>query len=211
MYFQMPTSINLFVLRNVAYGSIPPASFQALNPIWILMISPILATIYRRLASGRGDLSLPTKFALGTLLAGMAFLVLPLGAYVSRQTGIVSPWWVVASYGFQSTGELLVSALGLSLASRFVPQRLMGYAMGLWFLSTSLASIIAGHIASLAAVPKDIAHDPKITLPIYSKVFIHIGLATVAFAIVMFLLVPLLKRLIIMPTSNVNGSLPKSH
>lgn len=201
MYFQMPTSINLFVLRNVDYGGIPPASFQALNPIWILIMSPILVMIYRKLEAGRGDLSMPTKFSLGTFLAGLAFLVLPLAAYVSRNTGIVSPWWVVASYWFQSTGELLVSALGLSLASRFVPQRLMGFTMGLWFLSTSLASIIAGHVASLAAVPKDISHDPRVTLHIYSNVFLHIGVITVAFAAVMFCLIPVLKRLIVKTAS----------
>lgn len=199
MYFQMPTSINLFVLRNVAYGAIPPASFQALNPIWILIMGPILAVIYHRLSKKHRDLSLPTKFALGTLLAGSAFLVLSLGAYFSRQTGIVNPGWVVTSYWFQSTGELLVSALGLSLASRFVPQRLMGYSMGLWFLSFSLASIIAGHVASIAAIPANISHDPRVSLPIYSHLFLQIGGVTVTFALLMFCFVPLLKRLIAHP------------
>lgn len=201
MYFQMPTSINLFVLRNVSYGAIPPASFQALNPIWVLIMSPILAAIYNKLSKRGGDLSLPAKFSLGTLLAGSAFLVLPLAAYFSRDTGMVSPWWVVTSYWFQSTGELLVSALGLSLASRFVPQRLMGYSMGLWFLSTSLASVIAGHLASFAAIPQNVSHDPRLSLPIYSNLFLHIGVVTVVIALIMFCFVPLLKRLIVKPKS----------
>lgn len=201
MYFQMPTSINLFVLRNVAYGAIPPASFQSLNPIWILIMSPVLAVVYNKLQKRGSDLSLPTKFSLGTLLAGTAFLILPLAAYFSRDTGIVSPWWVVTSYWFQSTGELLVSALGLSLASRFVPQRFMGYSMGLWFLSMSLASLIAGHLASLASIPQNVSHDPKVSLPIYSNLFLHIGIVTVVFAVVMFCLIPLIKRLIVKPAT----------
>ncbi|MCB1828036.1 MAG: dipeptide/tripeptide permease, partial [Coxiellaceae bacterium] len=124
-----------------------------------------------------------------------------LAAYFSRDTGIVSPWWVVTSYWFQSTGELLVSALGLSLASRFVPQRFMGYSMGLWFLSMSLASLIAGHLASLASIPQNVSHDPKVSLPIYSNLFLHIGIVTVVFAVVMFCLIPLIKRLIVKPAT----------
>ena len=167
LYFQMPTSLTLFALRNVEHHilwiPVQPANFQALNPFWILVLSPILAVFYTSLSKRKKDISLPTKFAMGTLLAGLAFLVLPIAGYFARQTGVVNSMWVVLSYFLQSTGELLVSALGLSLVSRFVPQRLMGYTMGLWFLSISIASIIAGHVASIASIPKGISHDPRIS------------------------------------------------
>jgi len=203
LYFQMPTSLTLFALRNVQHHILwlpmQPANFQALNPFWILVMSPILAAYYGYQTRRGKDWSLPSKFASGTLLAGLAFLALTLGAYFSKSTGIVNSLWVVLAYCLQSTGELLVSALGLALVSRFVPQRLMGYTMGLWFLSVSLASIIAGEVAALANVPHDISHDPRVSLPIYSHLFLHIGMITVAIAAVMFCFVPLLKRLIVSP------------
>ncbi len=201
LYFQMPTSLTLFALRNVEHHILwlpmQPANFQALNPFWILVMSPILAAYYAHQTRKGKDWSLPSKFASGTLLAGLAFLALSLGAYFSRSTGVVNSLWVVLSYGLQSTGELLVSALGLALVSRFIPQRLMGYTMGLWFLSFSLASIIAGHVAAYASIPSDISHDPRVSLPIYSNLFMHIGVITVIIAMLMFCFVPLLKRLIV--------------
>ena len=199
LYFQMPMSLTLFALRNVHHSilgiPIEPAQFQMLNPFWILVMSPVLAMIYHRLADKNKDFSLPTKFSLGTLLAGLAFLSLPLGALFNDH-GVISGMWMLLSYGLQSTGELLVSALGLALAARYVPQRFMGFTMGLWFLSTSIASIIAGKIASFASVPQDISNDPALSLPIYDHLFLEIGLVTLVISLGMFALVPVLKRLI---------------
>ena len=204
LYFQVPTSMTLFVLRNVNHSilgfPVQPGAFQGLNPLWILILSPILAMIYNKMAKKNRDFSMPAKFALGTLCAGIAFLVLPLGTLFAK-AGIVNSLWVVLSYLFQSAGELLVSALGLSLVSRYVPQRLMGYTMGLWFLAVSLSSMIAGHVASMAAIPKSINNDPMVSLPIYRHLFLEIGMVTVMIAFVMFCFVPLLKRLIVDPST----------
>jgi proton-dependent oligopeptide transporter, POT family len=199
LYFQLPTSLTLFALRNINHdilGIIPmqPANFQALNPFWIMVMSPILASIYHRLGKKGKDLAMPTKFALGLFLCGLGFLSLPLGATFA-QHGIVSSMWVVTAYFFQSTGELFVNALGLSLVARYVPQRLVGYTMGLWFLCAALASIIGGRLASVASVPKNLSHDPVASLPIYSALFLKIGLVTIGIAFVFALLVPMLKKL----------------
>jgi POT family proton-dependent oligopeptide transporter len=173
---------------------IQPAQFQMLNPFWVVVMSPILAIIYQALHNRARDISMPSKFSLGTLLAGLAFLVLPLGGLFADH-GIISGMWLVLSYFLQSTGELLVSALGLAVAARFVPQRFMGFSMGLWFLNSSLASIIAGKVASIASVPKNISHNPLMSLPIYNHLFMEVGVATVVIALGMFALVPILRKL----------------
>ncbi|MFN3234156.1 MAG: oligopeptide:H+ symporter [Gammaproteobacteria bacterium] len=199
LYFQMPTSINLFTLRNIQHSliglPIEPASFQSLNPFWIIVLSPLLAMLYSKLAYHDKDLSMPSKFTLGTLLTGLGFLSIPLGAMITNHPqGIMSAGWLVLFYFLECLGELLVSALGLAMVSRFVPQRLMGFTMGAWFLCTSIAGIIAGKVASLASVPRNIT-DPLKTLPIYIHLFLEIGLITVAVSILMAFFVPLLKRL----------------
>lgn len=48
------------------------------------------------------------------------------------------------SYALQSIGELMISGLGLAMVAQLVPQRLMGFIMGSWFLTTAGAAIIAG-------------------------------------------------------------------
>lgn len=199
LYFQMPTSLTLFALRNVEHSilgiPIRAAQFQMLDPFWIMIMSPVLAVIYHALASRKKDLSIPSKFSLGTLLAGLAFLVIPLGGLFNHG-GIISGIWLVISYWFQGTGELLVSALGLSLAARYVPERFMGFTMGLWFLSTSIASIVAGKVASFADIPHNISTDPMLSFPIYNNLFLKIGITTLVVALIMFAFVPMLKKLI---------------
>ncbi len=198
LFFQTPMSLNLFALRNVRHEilgiAIHPAQFQALNSFWIFTMSPVLAFIYNRLTRLKKDLSLPTKFATGTLFVGLAFLVLPLVS-VFNHTGVVSSWWMVLVYWFISVGELLVSALGLSLVARYIPQRLMGYSMGLWFLCISIAGMLAGRVSAIASVPKDISSDPLLSLPIYNHLFLWLGGITVVIALLLFLLVPRLNRL----------------
>lgn len=85
LYSQMPTSLNFFAIRNVEHSILGIAfeleQYQALNPFWIIIGSPILAAIYNKM----GDtLPMPTKFAIGMVLCSGAFLILPLGAKSSR-------------------------------------------------------------------------------------------------------------------------------
>ncbi|KJG01409.1 peptide ABC transporter permease, partial [Photobacterium angustum] len=53
LYFQMPTSLNFFALHNVEdniFGvSVAPEQFQALDPMWIMLTSPLLAILYNKL------------------------------------------------------------------------------------------------------------------------------------------------------------------
>ncbi len=184
LYSQMPTSLNFFAIRNVEHSilgiAFEPEQFQALNPFWIMVGSPILP--------------MPHKFAIGMVLCSGAFLVLPLGAKFASDAGIVSVNWLILSYALQSIGELMISGLGLAMVAQLVPQRLMGFIMGSWFLTTAGAAIIAGKIANLMAVPSDVT-DPLLSLHVYGDVFLQIGVATAVIAVLMMLTAPKLNRM----------------
>ncbi|MDR7342340.1 POT family proton-dependent oligopeptide transporter [Pantoea alhagi] len=197
LYMQMPTSLNFFAIRNVEHSilgiTFEPEQYQALNPFWIMVASPILAAIYNKM----GDrLPMPHKFAIGMVLCSGAFLVLPLGASFANQMGIVSVNWLILSYALQSIGELMISGLGLAMVAQLVPQRLMGFIMGSWFLTTAGAAMIAGKVANLMAVPEGV-NDPLQSLAIYSEVFQKIGIATAIIAVLMMLTAPILNRMTI--------------
>ncbi|WP_272680811.1 dipeptide/tripeptide permease DtpA [Providencia sp. PROV129] len=196
LYSQMPTSLNFFALHNVEHEvfgfSIEPAQYQALNPLWIMIGSPILAAIYNKMGD---NLPMPHKFAIGMVLCSAAFLVLPLGAKFANEAGIVSVQWLVICYGFQSIGELMISGLGLAMVAQLVPQRLMGFIMGAWFLTNSAAAFIAGYVASMAAAPEGELTSKVESLAVYSDVFLKIGLVTGAIAIIMVLTAPMLNRM----------------
>ena len=195
LYMQMPTSLNFFAIRNVEHSilgiTFQPEQFQALNPFWIMIFSPLLAAIYNKM----GDrLPMPHKFALGMVLCSAAFLVLPLGASFANQLGIVSVNWLILSYALQSVGELMISGLGLAMVAQLVPQRLMGFIMGSWFLTTAGAAMVAGKVANLMAVPENIT-DPLLSLHVYGDVFLKIGITTGVIAVLMILVAPLLNRM----------------
>ena len=102
--------------------------------------------------------------------------------------------WLVISYGLQSIGELMISGLGLAMVAQLVPQRLMGFIMGSWFLTTAGANLIGGYVANMMAVPDNVT-DPLMSLEVYGRVFLHIGVATGIIAILMLLTAPKLNRM----------------
>ena len=200
LYQQMPTSLNFFAIKNVEHSILgltvsDPEVFQTLNPFWIMLASPILAWMYSHFGDKGSDLSMPAKFAVGMALCAISFLVLGVSERFANAQGIVSVWWLVASYLFQSLGELLISGLGLSMISKLVPQRLIGFLMGAWFLTSAISAVTGSWVATFTAVPKDVT-DPLLTLPIYADVFTKIGICTAALTVVIFITVPMLNRLI---------------
>lgn len=86
----MPTSLNFFVIHNVEHNiwgiSIKSAQYQALNLLWIMLASPIFASIYNKMGD---NLPMPYKFASGMVLCSTAFLILPLGVKFANEAGIV--------------------------------------------------------------------------------------------------------------------------
>ena len=52
--------------------------------------------------------------------------------------------WLIASYFFQSIGELALSPVGLSSMTTLAPRRFAGLTMGAWFTSLALGNLIAG-------------------------------------------------------------------
>ncbi|HBR58766.1 MAG TPA: MFS transporter, partial [Blastocatellia bacterium] len=98
--------------------------------------------------SKRGiNISSPFKFSLGLAFAGIGFVVMILAADIvvaSGGTARVSPWWLVASYFFQTVGELALSPVGLSSMTALAPKRFVGQMMGIWFLASSVGNLIGG-------------------------------------------------------------------
>nr|HAT8714181.1 dipeptide/tripeptide permease [Legionella jordanis] len=189
LYQQMPTSLNLFAVNNVVPNlmgiPIDPQSFQALNPIWIITMSPVLAWTYSKFYQRGISFPIPYKFALGMICCGLSFSLLYFARFLHDESGMVSSWWLVVSYFFQSTGELLVSALGVAMIAELVPDKITGFVMGMWFLTSAVSGFIGAKVASFTALPQNIT--PGIgSLMIYTQVFLYVGLVTLGIGLVMW-------------------------
>ncbi|WP_414500234.1 peptide MFS transporter [Zymobacter sp. IVIA_12111.31 C1] len=201
-YQQMFTSLNLFALHNIDLNASlfglslwrwSPAQFQALDPIWIMLLSPLLAWGYTALE--RRHLGLPTsvKFLLGFLAITAGFAVFG-SARTFAHDGLASSWVMVAGYGFFSLSELLISGLGIAMMSRYIPAHHRGFMIGIYFVATGLAQYAGGVIANLASVPADIDNAP-LSLPIYSGFFMKMCLTGVGFCVLVAVTLPWLLAL----------------
>lgn len=201
-YQQMSTSLSLFALRNVDLGfrlfgahlfTWSPAQFQALNAIWIMVLSPVLAWLYTRAGKSGRDLSIAAKFALGFAVVAAGFFTYGVAGRFAVN-GLTSSWIMIAGYGLYSLGELLVSGLGLAMIARYVPARMGGFMMGAYYVGVGISQYLGGVVANLASVPQGMT-DPLQTLPVYTGLFNKLGVAAIACTLIALAALPLMRRL----------------
>jgi proton-dependent oligopeptide transporter, POT family len=123
---------------------ISPAWFQSLNPLFIIALAPAFAWIWLKL--GNRQPSIPQKFSLGLLFAGLSFLVILVPAYFGGANSLVNPLWLVLSYFIVVIGELCLSPVGLSATTKLAPAAFTAQMMSMWFLSNAAAQAINAQI-----------------------------------------------------------------
>jgi proton-dependent oligopeptide transporter, POT family len=191
---QAPTSLNLFARdftdRQIGGFEIPATWFQSINSLFVVLFAPVAAAIWISLSKRPGgDLSSPSKFALGLALNGIGFalMILAANAVVSSGGSIkVSAWWLTASYLFQTLGELALSPVGLSSMTKLSPRRYVGQMMGIWFLASALGNLIGGLVGGHV--------DPE-KLDQMPRLFILTTASLVGSAIILGLLVAPIRRM----------------
>jgi POT family proton-dependent oligopeptide transporter len=142
-----------YINREVFGYLIPTSWFQSVNPLFIVALAPIVASVWLSLGRKGKDLSIPVKMGLGMVLLGIGFLfmvgaVLERGGDVADNTIKASILWLLATYFFHTIGELCLSPIGLSMVTRLAPISYTSALMGVWFLAPFVAQIAGGYIAA---------------------------------------------------------------
>jgi POT family proton-dependent oligopeptide transporter len=201
-YSQMSTSLTLFALHNVSlewklfgFDMWPwsPGQYQALNPIWIMLLSPVLAWIYTHMGKSGRDLPVAAKFVLGFVVVAIGFFIFGISGGTAVD-GKVSSWYMIWGYGFYSLGELLVSGLGLAMIARYVPARMGGFMMGAYFVAVGVSQYLGSIVANLASIPENLT-NPLESLVIYTSLFNKLGFVAAGGIVLAVVLLPLMKRL----------------
>lgn len=56
---------------------VPTSWFQSVNPLFIILLAPVISALWAKLATRKqGDLKIPTKMGLGTILLGIGYIIL---------------------------------------------------------------------------------------------------------------------------------------
>ena len=130
----------------------PVGWFQSVSPLAIIVLAPLVTVAWSMLAARGREPSIPRKFGLGLVFNGLGFAVLMYAlAHLLDGRGLIPFWPLTLCYVLQTVGELCLSPIGLSMVTKLAPPRLVGLAMGGWFLSLAvggnLSGLLAGYIS----------------------------------------------------------------
>ena len=198
LYNQVFSTFILFAKSNVTLSifgfQISPGNVVLLDPISIIILGPCIAKLYKTLGKNNIKVTVATKFAIGQILAGLSVLVLALVSIVFATQGYVNVGWLIIVFLIYGAGEILVSALGLSMTALYFPQRIISFAMGAWFLTCAVGGVLTGKFAQLfAAIPKA-ATAPE-SLHVYIQYFSWLGWLSVAIGIVYLIIARIVKAM----------------
>ncbi|MGQ9846471.1 MAG: peptide MFS transporter [Bacteroidales bacterium] len=138
---------------NLGFVTIQGAEiFQSINPLFIVLLTPIVMGVFGWLRSRNLEPSTPKKIAIGMLIAASAYFVmtlgslgLPLKSELNAMGGLadtdkVTPLLLIATYFILTIAELFISPLGISFVSKVAPPHLQGIMQGGWLGATAIGN-----------------------------------------------------------------------
>jgi proton-dependent oligopeptide transporter, POT family len=163
--------------RNLFGWEMPASWVQSINPIFIILFAGLFAALWTKLGS-RQPVT-PVKFSLALLIMGLAYL-----AFIPLSGVAAVPLLAIAGILLLFTlAELLLSPVGLSLATKLAPEAFKTQMVALFFLSVSLGTALSGVFAGYY----DSAND--------APYFTVIGLAAMALGVLLLLVTKPIMRL----------------
>jgi POT family proton-dependent oligopeptide transporter len=165
--------------RHIFGWEMPVSWVQSINPIFIIVLAGVFAAMWTKL--GDRQPSTPTKFALGTISIGLSFLAfIPMaggGAHSAPLLGLVG---VLLLF---TISELLLSPVGLSLATKLAPAKFNTQMVALFFLSIALGTALSGLLSGY--------YNPNNEVPYFLK----LGIAAIVVGVVLFAFVKPIRKL----------------
>jgi POT family proton-dependent oligopeptide transporter len=148
-YEQVGNTVALWiegVNRHAGSFEIPMTWFQSLNPLLVIVLTPVLLARWRRKADAGREHSPLQKMATGALIGAGAYALLAVAATLSPTSA--SWWWVVGYFFVLTLGELYILPTGLGLFARLAPPKLGATTVAAWYLAIFTGSLTAGFIGS---------------------------------------------------------------
>jgi POT family proton-dependent oligopeptide transporter len=159
VYMQYGDVLNLWArdyTRPVkAFGTIMPIEwYQSINPIFIIIFTPLLVWLWGFLNRHKLEPSTSGKMQWGFVLSVGSFLIMVAAAAgFALERSLVSPFWLVGFYGVMTLSELCLSPMGLSYVTKVAPPKYQSLMMGMWFAASGVGSFLAGYLGRMWITP----------------------------------------------------------
>jgi POT family proton-dependent oligopeptide transporter len=124
--------------------------YQSINPFWVVVLTPVIVGIFGWMRRRKREPSTPAKIAIGLFITALSALVMVGAVFSTNSLNMkAGSFWLIASYGVITVGELCLSPMGLSLVSKLSPPRITALMMGGFFLAISVGNKLSGMLSSL--------------------------------------------------------------
>jgi POT family proton-dependent oligopeptide transporter len=133
--------------RHIGHWTIPVTWFQSLTPLFQVLLTPLVVRRWRALADRGTEPGLFAKMAIGLVMAGAGlFLLVPL-SHLGQL-----PWWaVLPTHILVCLSYIMVYPVGLALFSRVAPAGARAMYIGIFFITSFVASNLVGFIGGFYA------------------------------------------------------------
>lgn len=156
-FHQNGVSLSFFARDFVKTGQFPPEFWQAVNPFFVIVLTPVIMAIFGSMSKRGKEISTPRKIAIGMFIAGLAYAFLAIFSMVkgypsgeafvaidatTRETMKAGAWVMIVTYFLLTVAELFISPLGLSFVSKVAPKSMLGLCQGLWLGTTAVGNML---------------------------------------------------------------------
>ena len=146
-------SLLVFTLGGITFKG--AEVFQAMNPIFVVGLTPVLVAVFGWLRSKNMEPSTPKKIAIGMGIAMLGFVLMMIGSFglplfteISTANGgtplldaaRVTPFLLAGTYFILTVAELFISPMGISFVSKVAPPQYQGLMQGGWLGATALGN-----------------------------------------------------------------------
>jgi proton-dependent oligopeptide transporter, POT family len=165
--------------REIFGWEMPVSWVQSINPVFIIVLAGAFAALWTKL--GPRQPSTPAKFAAGTVVMGLAFLLfLPLAGGGPHSAPLLALAGILLVF---TVAELLLSPVGLSASTKLAPKCFHTQMVALFFLSVALGTAMSGTLAKYYSADHEYAY------------FGILGAVAIVLGGALFALTPYIRRL----------------
>ncbi|AIY02189.1 dipeptide/tripeptide permease [Arthrobacter sp. PAMC 25486] len=163
--------------RSILGWEVPASWVTSINPVFIIILAGVFAAVWTKW--GPRQPGTPVKFSAALVVMGLAYLsFIPFAGMA-----MVPMLAIVFILLLFTVAELMLSPVGLSLATKLAPAAFQTQMVALFFLSVSLGTAMSGVLAQW--------YDPANETPY----FLVVGLVSIGFGVLLFLVKKPVKKL----------------
>lgn len=153
IYEQSGGSLSIFAAKNLdtnllVFTMDPNGVNNSGGAFFVIFFAPLVGFIWFALSKYKIEPNSVSKFGLGFIFLGIAYMLLFAMRYFANDLGIASLNFFTFALFVITLGEICLSPIGLSLMTKLATEKLQGVMMGMWFLASAYGQYVAGLIGA---------------------------------------------------------------